>query len=130
MDVRDVLMLLRKPGLRPGFSGIDDDTIAPFLSPALYFPLCSSFSYLPQGDHSNCCRSIFYIYGWPMVKYFICLCSTGNAFLNCGNKVKTVMREGDEFTPTVSIILAIEHLLAGNEFRPLPHSCLSSPGNF
>lgn len=45
VDVGVVLMLLYKPGLRPGFSGIEDNTAVPFLSPVNIFVSCCFLSF-------------------------------------------------------------------------------------
>lgn len=45
VDVSVVLMLLCKPGLRPGFSGIEDGVVL-FLSPALYLLFSSIYTTL------------------------------------------------------------------------------------
>lgn len=49
VDVRVVLMLLRKPRLRPGFSKIDDNTIVPFPHRLMWF----IFFYLAVSSHTK-----------------------------------------------------------------------------
>lgn len=146
VDFGVVVMLFCKPGLKPGFSRIDDNT---FSLTRFFFLSCSFLSDTVPYDDSRSHRNIFYIYECLVIKYsfgmdgiyctrstketqlnIACIWHAMHVFSNSGNKLKTEMRKGDQVYNAYTYSkhnTSRKHLLAGNKFRPLPHSCLSRP---
>lgn len=121
------LMMLCKPRLRPGFTGIDDNIVVPLCSsiflylvvffhihffmiiqasPGVLFNLCE----LLRIKTSSAVRHILYFLGRKKA-----VVSILQAVRLCSNSRKS------------NHITHIKHLFASNENTPLPHSCLSRP---